>query len=325
MIRKLWFFFHPLLVISCVSVSTLKIQVLEPASDPLVPDIENVVILNRTIIPEPEGLNDTSLQVITDLYNRSATEMVFALADILNESPGIRFIDQSMIREVNTSDLHAIPLKFDADFIRLLCDSLNATALISVETYFLEFGFTQIHFSGFPLDIEVSIAALWRIYEMPEGNMTREYVWLDTLTWESDAFTELPSYTDILMEAAYFSALTLARKISPYWLEHERKYFSRGDKILKKAAKLIRNNNFDEAKILYESLLEHRNKNVIAAASFNLSLIYEIEGDFPMAHDLAVRSSGYRQHPSISAYIAILEERIQKSKELDRQLDATFP
>jgi hypothetical protein len=324
MVRNLLFLLYSWFIVSCVSVSTIKIQVLEPASDPLVPQIEKIVILNRTVVTGPEELNDTALMAIYDLYNRTTTEMVFALADILNESPGIGFIDSSRILELQVTIENEIPPGINADFIRLLCDSLDATAVVSVEIFSLEVGYTGLQISRLDFDIAANIAALWRIYKMPEGVMSREHPWLDTLMWRSDIISDLPSFTEIAMEAAYFSALNFARRISPYWLENDRKYFSRGDKTLRKAARYIRDSKFEEAKTTYELLLDHRNKNKSAAASFNLALIYEIEGDFRLAHSYAGKSLASRNHPSISAYIDILEERIEKSEELDRQLGISF-
>jgi hypothetical protein len=337
MVKKLMFLIWlPLYFSSCVSVSTIEIQVLEPASHPITPRVENALLINRTFIDEPESLSDTLPgKIPVETFNQSTTELIFALADILNESPGIAIIDSTRILEAPGSVPGVIPEVFDADFIRFICDSLDASAVIAIEDFNIRIPDTilvtsetdrtrlEYYYVG---ELNVVISALWRVYFMPAGIISEEFNWSDTLTWHRAAYNtfeiarQMPPRKEISMEAAYFTALNYARRISPYWLTEQRNFFSRGNPALRNAAFHMQQGQFGDAKAEYELLLEKRNKNVAAAAAFNLSLVYEIEGNYRLAHNWARKSYQYRSHPVTSGYIDILEERIGKSTELDRQL-----
>jgi hypothetical protein len=324
--------------VSCVAISTFEIQVLEPATDPVTPDIENVVIINRTIIDDQgSGESDDSIsgQTGIQIINRSTTELVYALADILNESPGIGFIDTANILESPGLPGTAIPFEFDSGFVGNLCDSMNANAVISIDIFNVEIPDTIMLTSEsdgshpaqyFVGRIDVPVSALWRVYRMPEGILTDEYAWFDTMSWEHAAFNtieiadNLPSRETIRMEAAYFSALSFARKIAPYWVTEKRNFFFRGNIALRNAAYHLTLGEFDDARQKYEELLDHRNKNIAAVAAFNLALVYEITGEYRLAHNWAVRSYQYRDHPVTARYIETLEERLGKINDLDRQL-----
>jgi hypothetical protein len=336
MAGKLFFLFIILLFTSCVSVSVMNIQVLEPASNPSIIHIDDVAILNRAVTEITEVNSDAADFEFKseELYNQTTTEIVFALADILNESPAFNFIDSSRILEMPLKQISLIPDPLDPAYVKFLCDSLNANAIISIEDFFITIPeaimvnsvpdgtYQGYYYEGI---VDVDISALWRIYEMPGGILQEEFNWFDTLTWSHAAYSteeitrNLPSLDEIFFESAYFTALSFARKISPYWVTVPRKYFFRGNSIIRKAAYDLIEGRFEDAKLKYESLLENQNQNIVAAALYNLSLIYEIQGDFRLAHNWARRSYQHRQHPAILEYIDILEKRLEKSDELDRQ------
>jgi tetratricopeptide (TPR) repeat protein len=337
MTGKLGFLFISLLFTSCVSVSVLNVQVLEPASNPSTVRIDDALILNRAIF-ESAGVNVDTLDFESEtkeLYNQTTTEIVFALADILNESPSISFIDTSRILEIPLRQVSARPKPLEPGYIRFLCDSLNTNAVFSFDLFYITIPeavmvtsvpdgtYQGYYYEG---EIDVYISALWRVYEMPEGNLTEEINWFDTLTWSHASYSteeisaNMPTPDKMFFESAYFTALSFARKISPYWVTVPRKYFFRGNRILRNAAYDLIDGQFDEARLKYESLLEKQNQNIVAAALYNISLIYEIEGDYRLAHNWARRSYQNRQHPVTSEYIDILERRLEKADELDRQV-----
>ena len=338
MLNKFILILSPFLFASCVSLSTIEIQVLEPASEPLVPEISSAILLNRTIIDEEEQEkyedshfphNDIAL------FNKASTEIVFALADILNESPGMDLIDEDQLLEISEDKLVRDPEPLEAEFIVYICDSLNTNAVLSLEFLSMELpdeikltrrsseNYTRDFYTG---EISLKINALWRAYRRYDGGIQDEHLWLDTLVWQHASFiaNEIPDYLprpeEATMEGAYYTALSYARRISPYWIVQERNYFSRGNLKLRRASDFIRSDQFENAEKIYEDLLERRNKNVVAAAAFNLAFINEIRGDYRQALLWARRSYKYHRHSVTADYIEILEERFEKSAELDEQL-----
>ncbi len=338
MLNKFILFLCPLVFVSCVSLSTIEIQVLEPADNPLVPETENVIILNRTIIEEVETGNIEESYLPHDnveLFNKASTEIIFALADILNESPGIAPTDESRLLEIPQKEIVKDPGMLEPEFIVFLCDSLNANAILSLEYLGMQLpdkiklsqrrneAYIRNYYIG---EISLEINALWRAYRGNDGGVMDEHSWSDTLVWRHASFiaNEIPDFLPgpeaATLEAAYFTALAYARRISPYWIVEERNYFSRGNRKLRRASGYIENARFDEAEVIYKELLERRNDNIVAAAAYNLAYLNEIRGDYRQALDWARRSYKIRSHPLTAEYIEILEERFEKSAELDRQL-----
>lgn len=333
---KFFFFIYPLFFASCVSVSTINIQVLEPSSEPLTISANRVIIVNRALHDITDNGNNHQVLSKTspaELHNITTTEVIFSLADILNESPGLDYLDEGMLLEIPGRKQVFIKEPLSPELVIFICDSLDANAVIVLEIFNAELPdeikITSLsdefgrYFLG---EMYVNISALWRIYEGAYGGITDEHVWFDTINWEYAAYNsyeipeQLPSPKEALMESAYFTSLNYARKISPFWIEQERIYFARGIYMFRLASFYLNNGNYDRAEEIYRDLLDRRNDNVVAATLHNLALINEMRGEYLEAVKLARESHKKRRHPATTAYLDILEERIKKAGELDKQL-----
>jgi hypothetical protein len=319
---------------SCVSVSTVYIQVLEPASDPVTPGISSAALLNRAVADEADG---AFLPEERELYNRATTETLFSLAGVLNESPALNYLDEGVMLEMTRPEEKpgVFPGLLENEFVMFVCDSLQVDALISLEGYMIEPRDTIVVRRGVRETgwvnylrggVNVPFSALWRIYEGNRGNPVDEHIVEDTLNFEYAAFTlreireNLPSLDEAVMESSYLAALNYARRIAPYWIEEERWYFSRGNTRMRRAAGHIENDRLDEAGMLLEGLLASRNKNIVAAAYHNLAFIHEMQGEYMEALKYARNSFRKRRHPVTEAYVEVLEGRLEKARTLDRQL-----
>ncbi|TVR68525.1 MAG: tetratricopeptide repeat protein [Marinilabiliales bacterium] len=327
---------------SCVSVSKIEIQVLEPASDPLPPEINRVLLLNRTIAdtvlpplqtvrPEPV----ISDQFLSDLLNQTTTELIFALADILNESPGTEYMDSTMILETGMSERYQIPLPLDPLFVSELCGPLAADALISLEYLRVVYsdsiseerwnsmgGWNRYYWAL----IDVDITAGWRIYEGGGGGVIDEYVFTDTLVldftdWDiNEVLYKMPDIAEVFMETAYLTALDFARRISPHWMTGDRMVYFRGNRNMRKAYRHFISNELEIAEAIYLEQLDRMNRNLVAAAMHNLALVNEMRGDSRQALVWARRSYQVARKQLTAEYVVILEERAEIAEQLDRQL-----
>lgn len=325
-------------LVACISLSTVNIQVLEPAPFAVTPDISSPALLNRNIfeVPAEITLNDSADGIFElNFYNQATTELIYSLAGILNESPATEFIDEYKILEMPGNDPTLVPLPLEPEYAGFICDSLDADALFSLE--FLNFNYSDsvtlmppapgtYGYSYFIGEISIAILAVWRIYKSHPAGLTDEYFWYDTLKWQESVYNiedfdhYLPSPEEAIHEASYYTALEFARRVSPFWLGEERYYFTRGNYRLRLAAGFMEKSQTANAELIYEELLNHRNKNTAAAAAFNMGFISELRGDYRKALNFARRSYQLKRRSVTGEYIEILEERLEKSNELDRQL-----
>lgn len=338
MFNRLFWLICVLASTSCISLSNIEIQVLEPASEPFLPAAGSVILLNRSVAAETEShdIDDHGLYGMSrELFNSASTEIIFALADILDESPGTDINDGSRLLEIVSEYDPEPPSALEAAYATHLCDSLGVNAIISLEYVNIEIpdkiiltkagvdNYYGIYYIG---EIVLPINTLWRIYDHETGNIKDEYFWRDTMSWQHASYIAseipdfLPSPEKAALNAAYFTALNYARRIAPYWVIEGRSYFSRGNRTLRRASRSLISGRFDQAQLYYESLLDNLNENIVAAAYFNLALLQELKGDYRQSVSLARRSYHKLRHPLTSDYIDILEERLKKSAELDLQM-----
>ncbi len=342
MFKRLLLFVALVFIVSCISVSNIEIQVLEPAEAPVDPEARDIIVLNRTILEKPVSplettIPDTVLQPVflTDLLNLTSTEAVFSFADILNESPGFNYIGASRIIETIRTDPEKVPEPLDRHHVTVLCDSLDADILTSLEVFVVEYRDSLIPeiYTEFGRNIQytrgvidIKITALWLTYDGEGGGLADEYVLRDSLRWEvadwdvDDVVAQMPDVEEVFLEAGYFAALTYARRIAPYWLTGERVVFMRGNRGMRKAYRHLRNFETDVAEAIYLDQLERWNNNLVAAAMHNLALVNELNGNFRQALVWARRSYQLSQNKLTAEYIDTLEERVRKSEVLDRQL-----
>jgi tetratricopeptide (TPR) repeat protein len=331
--NKLLLLFQSLLIGSCVSISTMDIQVLEPAARPLTPYLGSAAIVGRIHSATIE--NDSQKEWVESMEMEVTREILQSLFFILNESPGMEFLETDPVMlELAYPSRKEAPEPIDPDTIIYLCSNSDVFGVLSLEFFRMQYQDTIILRRGdretswydyYYGEVDVIITAMWRAYAA-DGYPVDEFNFTDTLSWNYAALTRqllvhyLPSPGEAFLEAAYVTALAYARSIAPYWMEEERIYFSRGNRHMRRASGHIRNNELDQAETILLRLLDSRNTNTVAAAYMNLALVYELTGNYREALVAARNSYQYRIHPLFSEYIQILEERLEKSHELDRQM-----
>jgi hypothetical protein len=331
-------FLLPLIFSSCLSVMNYNIQVLEPAESTILPVRNNVLVINRAIIDDKDVVmpqNYFSANITQNLYNLTTTEILFSLAENLNESPGIDSIDESRLLEMPGTVPGVIPDVLPPVLVNYFSDSLDVNTIISLESFNAEYFDTIKILKGRPnssellyqIESRIYTDSFWRLYKGESGELIDGYRLSDTLTWKYETTDAgkinrifLPTIDIMMHQAGKKISKTCAGRISPVWVEQERKFFAGGNYKLSVAAHYINNNQLDEAEKIYTQLLSGSNATMVAAASYNIAFIHELRGNFEQAHVWARRAYLHHKKPLFAEYIEILEDRITKSNLLDRQL-----
>jgi hypothetical protein len=292
---RLILLFLPLLFSSCLSVMNYNIQVLEPAESTKFPLMNNVLLINRTIIDDKDLLmirDYSGINITQNMHNLATTEIIFSLAEALNESPGIEFIDENRLLEMPGITPGVVPDVLPSDMVNYFCDSLDVKTIISLESFKASYFDTVIVIQGrinssemvYQMGSRLYANSFWRIYEGESGELIDEYSLSDTITWKHETNDAgkisrlfLPTIEVMLHEAGKKTSMACAGRISPVWVEQERKFFAGGNYKLSVAAHYIQNNQLDEAEQIYTQLLSGNNASMVAAASYNIAFIHETE------------------------------------------------
>jgi tetratricopeptide (TPR) repeat protein len=328
---------------SCTSYKTITIELPQKAKQELSPEIQSLLLINRTVDDSYTDLKTDSLQqlfydkgfttdtVIKDI--QAADTMLKAMGELLFESgrydvviPEQRFIEHQKNAFFSAS--------MDWSEVKSLCEAFTTDAVLSVdmfgtrvitsynkETYYnpADNGF----YSASEARMAVVYQALFKIYEpVSEKVVVREFM-RDTLVWEdmagsvNELFTNFTPVKQALTEAAIALALDFTEKISTSWYPEQRQLFTNGDDQLKLAGTYIDQGDWTAAIDIWTNLAtESTSKSIKSKALYNLAVAAEIQGDLDKAISLGVESYNTMYQQLTYDYLERLKYR---KRELEKQ------
>lgn len=104
----------------------------------------------------------------------------------------------------------------------------------------------------------------------------------DTLCWE---VTSDLTYGDVIKDVSEYAAKQPMKKLLPYWMEVQRNYFDGGGTEMRDAGVYVREQNWEEAALLWKQVLEKKKGKPRMRAAYNLALYSEMCDDFESALD----------------------------------------
>lgn len=319
-----------LLLVGCSPMAEISIQVIEPAKITLPPYVNKVAFANHSYLPEYKdedtiGLSRKEIYILDTVINN---QVFLGLQDGLNESP-LFDLDSIHILQFRRSDTIDFLAPFTEDQLRLINDSEQAEALISLEYYRIKDTIGMIEYlMDFMAFRQMITHMVWRIYDLSRNSVFDEYMQKDTTDWymlENDtylAMESLPEFITSLRTASYKAGLKYGERISPTWFEVPRFYYKSGGKEMKKAGKMAASLEWKGAADIWKKLAYQEDPRTAAKASFNMALVCEIEDLLIPALDWAIKSYFIKQDRVTKEYIDQLKVRYMKQKEVKNQLPA---
>jgi hypothetical protein len=138
--------------------------------------------------------------------------------------------------------------------------------------------------------------ACWNVYDLKKTEFARTLQKLDTIEWMEPVYSlkeakrMLPPRKDAVLNAADIAGSRFADFISPHWIEVDRMYYPIGQPESKKTNKLVDENRWLEAAVIWKKNTTSKNKNVAAKSMFNMAVACEMNGEMDAAIDWAVKS-----------------------------------
>lgn len=290
-----------LLVCSCVSISQISIDNLEPAKVSFPKDIKTVAIVNNTItdkgtkVTEERGeLNQlistkSTFQGNAKLATEAFAENV-AKANFFDEV----IICDSVLRE---RDLLPRESELSQNEVKKLTTDLGVDMLFSVEnvtiktdqrTYFLD--------NIFRSTIDATVAPMIKVY-LPSRTKPLFTVYPeDKIYWDGYGLSptiaerNLITKDSLIKEASAFAGELPTKVILPRWEKVNRFYYTSGCLELRDGGALVREGSWDEALKLWQTAHEKKSKKIKMRTAFNIALYYELQDKIEQAIEWAKKA-----------------------------------
>lgn len=290
-----------LLVCSCVSISQISIDNLEPAKVSFPKDIKTVAIVNNTItdketkVTEERGeLNQIISTKSTFQGNAKLTTEAFAenvaKANFFDEV----IICDSVLRE---RDLLPRESELSQNEVKKLTTDLGVDMLFSVEnvtiktdqrTYFLD--------NIFRSTIDATVAPMIKVY-LPSRTKPLFTVYPeDKIYWDGYGLSptiaerNLITKDSLIKEASAFAGELPTKVILPRWEKVNRFYYTSGCLELRDGGALVREGSWDEALKLWQTAHEKKSKKIKMRTAFNIALYYELQDKIEQAIEWAKKA-----------------------------------
>lgn len=334
----------PALLLASGCLSSVQVQLLQPATVTLPAEVERLGVVDRSEIANAgEGFLSTMEGLATGetiLGDREGAETTMSsLVYTLAASPRFSATPITANREEVGSSLFDEVLPFLV--VEHLCAQAGVDALVGLEY--------------FDSDSSVSWSSQRKESTDSDGNTTyttehegtreigvtvslRTYacdraVLLDEATGEyysqtdrgsgnskSVASNRLPSSQSVINALGRSIGEDYGRRIAPSWVEERRVYYVDKDDRLKEAKFLVQDGNWDGAAAAWEDVLNDPDPKIAGRAAFNLAVHREIAGNIEGAIAMCDRAVELLPNGNTREYRRILEQRRYDLSRLDEQL-----
>ncbi len=321
----LYFAFSFFVLSSCTR--HISVDVMHPAQIPIPKEMKKVLIVDRTQYEKGGGKQvGKALEVLFtgkpiggDKYGKRGC--METLNKLLIQNERITYANVEVIEIKNNNKTYQNLVPIPPSFLDSVCDKYNADAVIS-----LEFFNSFVPSRGFndPNNINGSdrayVTTKWRLYYPKDEKILDEIEFQTFGIGYSTRFFDVPSNYRAIYNAGAQAADWYLKRIVPSIYTESRMYYTSGNKEMKMAKKHVEFNNWEQAKFLWESIIDQNdNPKLLRKATYNIALAHEQLGNLDQALEWANKSarSGNTQAAN---YIRILQTLINEKPLLEEQL-----
>ena len=337
-----------LLLVNSCSVSQTSLQVLVPAEISVSQEIKHVGIINRSLPAKRNkfvNILEGFISGETIMGDHIGSEYCLrGLTETLNNSP--RFSAVIIQGEgLKGTGTRTFPPPLSWERVVQICKKYRIDALISLETFDSNIDIRidkrmikkkvkdkktkekiKIKVPRYYAKLYIDVNSGWKIYESHNKYVVDANVYSDRKIWNTVGDTKkesrrkLPLKREAINLAGHFSGIQYGTRISPTWINVSRTYYTKGCPEFTEAFRYIKTGNWEEAVLIWKTVLENSDKKIAGRAAFNIAVAAEVRGDLQEAYRWA--DSAYTRYGNKAAYryIRTLSLRIEESKRLDEQL-----
>ncbi len=323
-------------ITSCTTFSYVEIETLAPAEIDIPVHLNKLVVIDRRSFNYTLSLTKNSF--FSGLIFRDIDEETLQILDSLisdyylgslleniKTEPRYNLIspDSSIIVRKNQNletDL------LSRNEVNSITQPYNADGVLSYESssYFDKFKKNKNYEGSIDATIEIHILSTWFLYDKNKMNpiriSVRDTSFVDIFAYDIyDLEKKIPDPVSIIKESGINAGLTLIQKLSPYWVESNRLYFTGPGLELKNAGMSVIDGSWDYATTIWSKLAEVNNRYISTRAKFNMALACEMQEKYDMAWEWIKDLYIPMWNEELILYQNILQKRIADQKKLNKQ------
>lgn len=297
---------------SCTSLKNIEIEVAIQPKYPIADDIQSLVLLNRSMTKQfannktdtlEKNFIDKAMRMDTVFQDSIAADTIIQVAARTLFESGRFDVVVPKERNIIRTDTKVIANPVNPGFIKEICHDFDVDAILVLESFDEQIIATQSNIKNYwfnektqiyePSDCEavtnVFYYSEWRLYRTTEIKPLVRLVVGDTIFWKANGFSmkdlnsQMPKIKAALIGGAIAAAYQISSFISPEWVKLNRYYFRTGNKKIDAAIPLIKNNKWNDARVIWSKYATTPSKSVRSKVEYNVALASEMNGDLEMA------------------------------------------
>ena len=314
-----------LFLTACTTLQTVSYERLQPADVNFPGQIRKVAIVNNmpSVTQDYKQVDYKSASLEGD--GKVAAEALAQEVVTVNYFDQVVVCDNSFRKDAEPLE-RLIPKETVDDLLRELeVDMLLSMERVNVELKEGIFFIPELYVTVPAVDGIVTSVVRAYIKEREEPLFTVQKT--DTLCWQ---LTPKLSLGDVVKEASEYAASMPIQNLLPYWVEMERYYYDGGNVEMRDAGVYVREEQWEEASVLWQKAYDQKKGKVKMRAAYNLAVYSEMKNDFDKAREYldaayALSAENSWDQQLILLYRMKLEDECQKNQRLNIQMKRFEP
>ncbi len=326
---------------SCSSTNYLTIPITEPAPVFIPSKITKLGIVDGSLPSAQNEKFDMIDKILSaegkNLDRDGARASVSGLNEELKHNQKfteVKIIENSGLKNPN---MGTSPGPLSWDVVDRICRENNVDAIFVLSYYDTE---SKIETNTVPVEVplakttvvetEISIQTLikmgWRIYNNLDKIISDDYNDNETVLSRGKGINPMKPAQAVLgrkddvMKRSNEMGHDYGIRLLPYTIRVSREYYVKGSENFKVAKRRAQTGDWNGAAELWLKDVSHPTAKIAGRAAYNMAIINEINGDYEAAVDWAAKSYTDYNNKLGLRYVNILNRRIQRNEQLNRQL-----
>ncbi|WP_222585003.1 DUF6340 family protein [Algoriphagus marincola] len=319
---------------------------LVPASVTVSPEIQKIVIVDRTK-PQNEMVSVIEGLITGELpfeVRNSIEATLSSLQQTLNTSPRYDIVRANQ-RLTGGMFGQVFPNPLDWYTVERLCDEYKADAVLALENFNSDFVTTDreqlvkktvgegknaqtVEVQGIYIEGVANVSAGFRLYDPFQRSIVDQQRFQKTNTWSAEAETKTQALALLIAKAdatrivGELAGAGYASKIAPMYVDVNRGFFpkSKTHPAVAKGARYAEVDQWEKAIQIWESGISTADEKTGGMLLYNIAVGYEVLGSLDLAKEWAGRAYTEFDLKKARNYVRILDQEIQNANLINKQM-----